>query len=326
MRALLLALLIPVGAAGQTSIVVVARDPAAVNGLQFDSQRVRQLVRAGLTALTGAGDERSAWQQLVNSNDVVGIKISTLAAPLQVTRPELIRALADGLRQAGVAATNIIVFDRDPKKLRDAGYAAHGYRLESVVGGDGWDAGVFYEHQLAGKLIWGDRLFGAEEGLSTRSHFPRLLTQTLTKLINVPVVMDHEATGLAGALYSLSLGLVDNWRRFEQFGQRGDPFIAALAREPAVRDKLVLNVVDGLRIGYAGGPSFKMRYSVAAATLWFSRDPVATDTLALEAIEQARRADNLPSVAPQATHIATAAETGLGIADRQRIHVISTGP
>lgn len=326
MRALILAALLPATVAGQTSVVVAARDTGAVNGLQFDGARIRQLVRASLLALTGAAEETSAWRQLVSSNDVVGIKISTMAAPLHLTRPEVLEALADGLQQAGVAATNIVVFDRDPKKLREAGYQPRGYRLEAVIGGGGWDADVFYEDNLTGKLIWGDLLFGAGEGLSTRSHFPRLLTRTVTKLINVPVVMDHEATGLAGALYSLSLGLVDNWRRFEQFGQRGDPHIAALARERVVREKVILHVADALRVGYAGGPGFKMRYSTAPATVFFSRDPVAVDALALDLIEELRRSDRLPPIRDRASHVETAAQAGLGVAVRARIRLVEVAP
>jgi uncharacterized protein (DUF362 family) len=318
---LIIFLLGAVAAGAQTNLVICAEDPGAVTGLQIHAPRVRALVRAGLCALTGQADETAAWRQLVHSHDVVGIKISTLAAPLHVTRQEVLDALADGLQRAGVAATNIVVFDRDPKKLRDADYQPRAYRVEPIIGATGWDAGAFFESKLVGKLIWGDLQFGAAEGLATRSHFPKLLTQTITKLINVPVLMDHESTGLAGALYNVSLGLVDNTRRFEQAGQRGDPFIPALAAEPVVRGKVILHLTDALRAGIAGGPGFKLRYSIAPGALYFSRDPVALDVVGLELIEAARRVEQLPPIGERASHVATAAQLGLGVGDRARVEV-----
>lgn len=311
--------------------VVQIRDPAAVSGLEVDAVRVRAMVRRGLTALTGAADEASAWRLLVSSNDVVGIKISTQTAPLHATRRPVVEAIIAGLQQAGVAATNIWVFDRERPKMQAAGYAlgagAGGVHEVAIVDDTGWDADQFYESKLVGKLIWGDLLFGREElDLSTRSHLPRLLTRTLTTLINVPALKDHDACGLAGCLYNVSLGMVDNIRRFETLGQRGDPTIANIASRPEIRQKLVLNILDMLIAGYAGGPTFKTHYSWPAATLLLSRDPVAIDALALEAIETKRREAGIPAIGERASHISTAGQLGLGQPNRDQIHLINVEP
>jgi uncharacterized protein (DUF362 family) len=140
------------------------------------------------------------------------------------------------------------------------------------------------------------------------------------------VLQDHDACGLAGCLYNLSLGMVDNTRRFEMFGQHGDPMIAEICAMAAVRDKLVLNIMDGLIAGYAGGPQFKPQYSWNAGALYLSTDPVAIDSLCLEAIDARRRDAKVTLAGPQATYIATAAKAGLGQSGRAGIDLVETQP
>lgn len=316
--------------AGGKSTVVVVRDENAVRGFEADEEKVRAMVSAGIRALTGKMNDAAAWSSLFNSNDVVGIKINTQAAPLHGTRPEVVRAIADGLQRAGVAATNIIVWDREASKMTSAGYTLNtgtGVQVVAVVPDGSWDEMVYFQNNLAGKLIWGDLQFGKDdEQLSNRSHLPKVLTQRVTKFINVPVLQDHEACGIAGCLYNVSLAMVDNTRRFETLGRRGDPMIAEIATMPMIKDKLVLNVMDGLIGGFAGGPSFKPQYSWHYAGLLFSRDPVAIDALALEMIEARRRENKIPAIGDAAAHVATAAKTGLGQNDRQHIDLVEIKP
>jgi hypothetical protein len=313
------------------SRVVLVRDPSAVNNFSADGAKVQAMVVAGVRSLTGESDEAAAWRHFVSSNDVVGIKIDTLSGPLQVTRRAVVEAIAHGLHAAGVTDTNVYVFDRDPLQMQAAGYrlvvGTNFMRVVSVIDGTGWDANAYFQNNLAGKLIWGDLLFGRDdEVLSKRSHLPKLVTGTITRLINVPVLQDNDACGLAGCLYNLSLGMVDNTRRFETLGQRGDPMIAEICGMPQVHDKLVLNVVDGLIAGYAGGPGFKPEYSWNDGALYFSTDPVAIDSLCLAEIDARRRVAKVTLAGPQATHIATAARFGLGQSDRAKIDLVEIKP
>jgi uncharacterized protein (DUF362 family) len=299
------------------SRVVLVRDAGVVSGFKVDDAKVRALVVAGITALTGGGDEAAVWRHFASSNDVVGIKINTQFGPLQSTRRAVVETIVHGLRAAGVSATNIYVFDRDPLQMRAAGYGRVGVtnlvQEVSIIDGTGWDPKVYFENALAGKLIWGDLLFGKEEPLSKRSHLPKLVTETITKLINVPV-------------YNLSFGMVDNTRRFESLGQNGDPMIAQICAMPQVRRKLVLNIMDGLVAGYAGGPGFKPQYSWNYGALYFSVDPVAVDSLCVEALDAKRREAKVPLIGPRATHIATAGHLGLGQSGRANIDLSEVKP
>jgi uncharacterized protein (DUF362 family) len=324
------------------SRVVFAQDYSAVRGFDVDVMKVRRLVTAGIKSITGQQDDATAWATLVSSNDVAGIKVNTQAAPLHATHRAVVEAIADGLRAAGVAATNIIVWDRDTSKMTSAGFltveegtplprgaAARGLLSfrSLAVSPDGWDATAFYEHRVVGRLVWGDLLFGKmESDIDTRSHLPLVLTKTITKLINVPVLHDHDSCGIAGCLYNISVGAVDNQRRFEMLGQRGEPAIAEICAMPQVRGKLVLNVMDGLIGGYAGGPAFKPQYSWNYGGLLFSRDPVAVDVVALELLEAKRREAKVSAIGSQASHITAAGRLGLGQAERTKIELSEVKP
>lgn len=313
------------------SRVILVRDATAVSTFNVDAVKVRAMVAAGLTALTGESNGAAAWRHFVSSNDVVGIKIDTQCGPLQSTRRAVVEAIAQGLCAAGVSATNVYVFDRDPFQMRAAGYLRAGTsnltREVSVIDGTGWDPDVYFQNNLAGKLIWGDLLFGKNlDPLSKRSHLPKLVTKTITKLVNVPVLQDHDPCGLSGCLYNLSLGMVDNTRRFETMGQHGDPMIAEICAMPQTRQKLVLNVMDGLIAGYAGGPGFKPQYSWHYGALYFSTDPVAIDSLCVEVLDVKCRESKVPLLGPQASHIATASHIGLGQSDRTKIDLAEVKP
>ncbi|MGD0057839.1 MAG: DUF362 domain-containing protein [Verrucomicrobiia bacterium] len=313
------------------SRVVLVRDASAVENYSVDPAKAQAMVAAGIQSLTGESDEAAAWRHFVSSNDVVGIKISTQSGPLQSTRRAVVEAIAHGLRAAGVLGTNVYIFDRDPLQMQAAGYlpvrGTNSMTVASVIDGTGWDAKVYFQNNLAGKLIWGDLLFGKDdEVLSKRSHLPKLVTGTITKLINVPVLQDNDVCGLAGCLYNLSLGMVDNTRRFETLGQHGDPMIAEICAMPQVRGKLVLNIMDGLIAGYAGGPGFKPQYSWNNGALYFSTDPVAIDSLCLEAIDARRRGAKVTLAGLQASHIATASRLGLGQSDRAKIDLVEIKP
>ena len=53
-----------------------------IDSEKVDRPAVAEMVAAGMTALTGAPDARSAWSQFFNSTDVVGIKINAWERPV----------------------------------------------------------------------------------------------------------------------------------------------------------------------------------------------------------------------------------------------------
>ena len=163
-----------------------------------------------------------------------------------------------------------------------------------------------------------------------RSFFSRVVTQEITKLINVPVLKHHGLTGVSLGLKNLALGATDNRSRFH--AAVCDPMIAEVCAHPALRDKLVLHVLDGLRGCYAGGPAYTPRWWWRSHSVLLSRDPVALDRVGFEIIQEKRASEHLSSLedenfrmlgtarsVPRHVHLATAVRLGLGTDDIDRI-------
>ncbi len=295
---------------------------------------VDRLVRA----VTGEAEVGKAWASLVAPTDKVGIKISAAGGGLFTTHRDVVNAIVDGLVAAGHARSSIIVWDRQLGGIKAAGYrpGAEGYQLRSIEPRDGYDPKTSVTAMALGNLVWGDLdyiprygaspLLSEAENTSSVSHFSRIVSSQVTKIINVPVMSDSGATGLAGCLYNVTLPNIDNWRRFTQYGTLGASGIAEIYSDPVIKDKVVLNIMDGLLAGYADGPASHPNYAVHHGTLLASRDPVAIDALALRTLEQLRVGAKLPPIGEHAAHVGIAAQLGLGNSDPALIKVRNVEP
>src|SRR5205085_7276758 len=185
------------------SIVFAAHDPAAIHQYQTNPSVVRGMVNRLILAVTGQPDLARAWGSLVSPNDKVGIKISAAGGELFTTHRDVVNAIVDGLVAAGQTRSNIIVWDRSLGGIKEAGYRSdkEGYQIKSVAPRDGYDPRAVFTVPLSGKLIWGDLEFRTDRGkvplsssdedsTSDNSHFARILSSEVTKLINVPVMSD----------------------------------------------------------------------------------------------------------------------------------------
>lgn len=312
------------------SLVFVAQDFAAIHNFDPDPQRVKQLVARGILAATGTQQSADAWQQFVGSNDVVGIKIVARGGSLFSVHKDLVAAIVVGLKSAGVPENNIIVWDKYESDLVEAGWtlndSASGVRVVGIIPGIGFDPGVTYHSSIAGKIIWGDFLFGRKgEEISGDSHMARIVTGKITRLIDVSVLCHDLTAGLSGCLWNVAMGSVDNIRRFQNDASAAEFAIPDICVMPALRDKMVLHIMDGLLGQYALGPHFHPQYTWHHGAIYFSTDPVALDTVALTEIEAQRKRAGFPPVEEKAKYIQAAAEVGLGKADLQEIEIVRIG-
>ena len=291
------------------------------------------MVNRLVLAITAQPDLARAWGSLVSPNDKIGIKISAAGGELFTTHRDVVNAIVDGLVAAGHPRSSIIVWDRSLGGIKDAGYnpSAEGYQMKSIPPHDGYDPKAIFIAPLAGKLIWGDfdyrtdrgtvPLLSDNEQTSDQSHFSRIVSSEVTKIINVPVMSDSIMNGLAGCLYNVTIPNIDNWRRFTQVNGYGGSAIVDLYNNPLIGKKVVLNIMDGLAAQYAGGPQSQPNYAVHHATLLASKDPVAIDALALQQIDAWREKAKLPPIGRLANHVQVAGQVGLGHADLTRIEV-----
>ena len=323
-------------ASPEKSIVYTAHDANAITGYQTNPRIVRAMVDRLILAATGKPDLAKAWGSLIAPNDKIGIKISAAGGELFTTHHDVVTAIVDGLVAAGHPRSSIVVWDRSLEGIKGAGYKkADGFQLKAIAPRDGYDLKATLTAPLLGKLIWGDVDYISDGGRSVPlsdtentsdvSHFSRILSSEVTKIINVPVLSNSTTNGIAGCLYNMTIPNIDNWRRFALGTGFGAESVAIIYSNPVISQKVVFNLMDGLAAQYAGGPVSQPNFALHHATLYASKDPVAVDAVALKRLDEWRSKSNVPPIDRLASYVQTATTVGLGNSDMSRIEVRNVG-
>jgi uncharacterized protein (DUF362 family) len=155
-------------------------------------------------------------------------------------------------------------------------------------------------------------------------------------MINLCLLKHHQSAGVTIALKNMSHGLVNNVSRSHSSSTLNTcgTFIPNIVDHPLIRQKVVLNVCDGIKAAYHGGPGGKVgKYMWANNAMYFSTDPVAMDKTGLKVIDEKRRAMGMLPIATakpdpdstflnmQVEHIEIAGSLGLGTFDEKKIDV-----
>jgi uncharacterized protein (DUF362 family) len=321
----------------QKSIVYTTHDADAIVDYKTNARVVRAMVDRLVLAATGQPDLAKAWGSLISPNDKVGIKISAAGGEIFTTHHDVVTAIVDGLVAAGHPRSSIIVWDRSLEGTKGAGYrgGADGFQMKSIASRAGYDPTATFTAPLLGKLVWGDVDYISDTGksiplsdtenTSNVSHFCKILSTDVTKVINVPVMSNSTTNGIAGCLYNMTIPNIDNWRRFAQGTPFGAESIAIIYADPHISQKVVLNIMDGLLAQYGGGPASQPNFALHPATLYASKDPVALDSVALKQLEAWRVKESFPTIGRLASYIQTATTVGLGNSEPSRIEVKNVG-
>jgi uncharacterized protein (DUF362 family) len=332
--------------------VVEVFHPQAIVDKRIAQPAVRTMLTEGMASLTGDRSTADAWARFVSPADVVAIKVNPSSAPPTITSIALLREVISALNAAGVSNRSIIVYDRNSNQLEVNGYHTQVPAGVRVVGLDqrwsvkgsadvnrsGYDPDVYCEMDC----------FGERE---TRSYLASIVTREATKIVNLPCLKEHNASGVTGCLKNLAYGSFNNVARTHVDPKTyTDPVIPVMCSVGPLRSKSVLHIMDGLRAVYHGGPfGWNPEFTWEARTLLIGTDPVAVDRIELEIVEQKRREVGAPSLFDrnpanlgrssdiertahknpfyrEPNHIRTAAELGLGTwdlpkIDRRRIEV-----
>ena len=101
------------------SRVVIARDAKIRSaGSGFDSVPLARLLDRAMQASFDCDSPLGAWKKVVRPGEVVGLKVNCLGGHGNATRPELVEAITERLRQVGI--TEIIIWDRQNSDLERA--------------------------------------------------------------------------------------------------------------------------------------------------------------------------------------------------------------
>jgi len=302
-----------------------------MDGFQEDGPAVERMTDRLVMDVTGQTSVAGAWRTLVVPSDHIGIKISAAGGLDFSTHRAIVAAVLRGLSEAGVPLSQVVIWDRaDPAAAgyEDAPYGAAVRRVDPFIG---YEPKAVVMIPLVGRLIWGDVGFSPRsanplelikrEQYSIDSHWSRLICG-LNKIINIPVMAASEDCGMAGCIYNVTVPNVDNWRRFVNPPDCGDPYLAQLYADDHIKPKVVLNIMDGLIAQYGGGPEWQPGYSWRHETLYASKDPVAIDATALRMLDRWRTEARLPAITPMAKYLQSAAVMGLGNYDENRIELV----
>jgi hypothetical protein len=310
---------------------------------QANDEVVREMMARGMRTLTGAATTPDAWRRFFEPSDVVGIKVNCGGYPFCVSAYEIVAETVRQLMAIGVPVTQIYVYERFQNQLDEVNYAPHlppglqivaAERANRNVDNSGYDPETYLEADL----------FGEDD---TRSSMMRLVSRRLTKIINIPNVKDHGATGVTGCLKNIAYGSFSNVAR-THYGGKSHTYsvVGTLASIEPLRSRTVLQIMDGIRGVWHAGPFARTRrYVFYPRQIMFGTDPVAIDRLLLDIIEQKRRAEGARSIwdrSPESLrndtrsrdadpdvniiirepgHVEFASTLGLGVHDRARITV-----
>lgn len=322
--------------------VVQITDPRSFKDDVVDPAVVREMLADGLGRLTGVGPKES-FEMLFSVDDVVGLKVNPVGPPLINTRRELVDATIRWLVDGGMPKKNIVIWDRFDTMLTDAGFTAEnfpGVRIDALqtmdeegdtwrtpdghhVSEDNFDRDAFYLAKgVVGKDVRGykdDEFYLNQHVFAGEySYFGKLVTRDLTKIVNLPV-LKNTGNGISVATKNLGYGALCNTGRLHVplFFNVCTEVLAA----PWVRDKLVLNITDGLRAQYDGGPDKNAQFIYPHQSLYFATDPFALDMVCHQHILNKRKEMNVKvNEHPRFTEYLRYAERlGLGVADPEKI-------
>ncbi len=303
---------------------------------RVDKEVVRQMLSTGIRSLTGDRRADDAWARFIKPEDVVGIKVNCSGAPKIQSTPEIVACIAESLIAIGVAPKRIYVYERFDNQLRSVNYEKYLPPGITVAAAEstrgtilGYDPYTYVETSF----------FGEDD---TRSNLVRLVSDTLTKIINVPNTKEHQASGVTGALKNIAYGNFSNVARSHQKEKTYTlSFIGTLAAVEPLPSRVVLHVMDGLRAVWQAGPfSEYPQFRFYPKQVWFGTDPVAMDRQLIDLIENKRKAEGAISIFNQSRdilgdptnpnknryirepgHIEYAGKLGLGVYDQAKIRV-----
>lgn len=274
------------------SRVLAVRDEKAVERFQAKNDVVRHMFDDVLKAYAFKEDIGEAWKTFVKPDDVVGIKVLSDPGSVSGTRPAVVEAVVSSLLSTGFPREQIIIWDRRKGLLVATGYDQVAKKLGVVYEGSsdyGYDPSAYYEAALVGNLVYGDHEFGkSTEGIGRKSYVSKLLTQKLTRIIQIHPMLNHYLAGVNGHVVGLATSGVDNHLRFTVDESRYHESMAEICSMPELYDKLAFNLVDALICQYQGEERGFLQYSVVLNELRISKDPVALDVLSLMEINRQR--------------------------------------
>jgi len=318
--------------------VVQVNNPKSVVDEKPQEDEAYLMLKEGMTILTGEKNLKKAWKQFVKPDEIIGLKVNPVAGKPLSTSHAVTKSIVKQLQEAGVPRENIVIWDRRLMQLHETEYNEENYPGIKITGTEQQDAeggfydkdGVMYGEKMIDKewYYWAD----CEEEYDAYtlpymvnsgkySYFTKICTQEIDKIINVPILKNAGPT-ITLCLKNLAYGAITNTGRLHK--PLWSETCAEVCAFPPIRDKLVLNIVDGLRGCYEGGPGANPQFIHNFNTMLIGTDPVAVDRIGYDIVLAKRMEEGVQEEeSPNGIkYMEMAEKLELGISDPAKIKVI----
>lgn len=287
--------------------------------------------RATVAALMREFEERTGRVLRPGERRRAGLKVYANSGAGLATPRALVDAVIEELEARGFQRSELFLLDLRETWLRDAGFLPQlsrrgevganyrGVPVKVLEDGRHYDPVWYYDNPLPPQSPgFGarERPIGRDEpeaeGEDRRSYLPVALVRDVDFWINLPVVFDHPALGVSGAIANHTIWNVSNHSRFLLSPSNAPIAAVEIAAIPEFAGHLAFHLMTLERYQFIGGPVFTSLYTRSEPRLWLSVNPVVLDAAMLQRINRARIDEGFKAIAAE-PQILTFAETiGLG--------------
>ena len=256
-----------------------------------------EMLAEGMLSLTGAKNLKDAWNMFVNENDRIGLKVNPVAGPTLSTSVELTSAIIRQLTESGIPKENILIWDRREPQLFEAGFTSQRFPGIKIIGterqeNESWfdENGKLYGEQMIDKewyykadceQSYDEETFPYMINEGQYSYFSKIATQMVDKIINIPI-LKNAGSSITLSMKNLAYGAITNTGRLHK--DLWAETTAEVCAFPPIRDKVVLNIVDGIKGCFNGGPGANPQFFYDYKTLLIGTDAVAVDRIGYEIV------------------------------------------
>jgi uncharacterized protein (DUF362 family) len=315
--------------------VILVKNSKAVLKNEPVEKEAYLMIRNAMLELTGQNDLSRAWRTFVRPGERIGLKVNPVAGKLLSTSHAVTRSVVNQLLESGIRKDDIMIWDRRDMELKDVGFTPDQYPGIKIAGTECQDEqGSFYDGD--GKL-YGERNIDKEwyywadvEGEydsetmpymvngGKYSYFSRIVTRDLDKIINIPI-LKNAGGSITNAMKNLAYGAISNTGRLH--AKLWNETCAEVCAFAPLRDKVVLNICDGLRGCFNGGPGANPQFICNFNSILVATDPVALDRIGYDIIVEKRIAEGIQKTpTPEVLKFLTlSSDLGLGISDKSAI-------
>ncbi|NCC73224.1 MAG: DUF362 domain-containing protein [Sphingobacteriia bacterium] len=315
--------------------VVRVNHPESIVDNEPVEEVVYAMIAKALLTLTGTSSLKDAWLKFVSPDDIIGLKVNPVAGKLLFTSHAVTKSVIRQLREAGIPDSNIVIWDRRDFQLAETGYTTDNYPGIAIRGTEIKDAtdsfydknGEMYAEKMIDKnwYYWAD--YEEEYDAYTLpymvnggkySYFSKICTQEVDKIINLPV-LKNAGTSVTLCLKNLAFGSITNTGRLHKY--LWSETCAEVCAFPPLRDKVVLNIVDGIKGCFDGGPGANPQFICNYNTILAGTDPVAVDRIGYNIVIAKRIEEGVQEeeLARGRKFMELAAALGLGECDINKI-------